>query len=244
MKNKMLKFFMVSDIIYQVITISILCLAVLFLLKGENLYLVDIMFITVLNYSGATGFSFMHYNRYMNFGFCRKRFYREQVLLSVVRGGIYALVRTALQIMYNEEYISSLTEGTSYTADMYSRASAAGMFLFNLGLFVLISLMLLVTMPCLIYPFISVAEEESVQIKYRRQLAKSRNPFWWTAGTIIVKSCGGIVIMGLSMLIGYAGIVHQLYSEGSFRRNATVVMLVLCIICILIGRRKFRPENI
>lgn len=244
MKNKMFNFFMVSDVISQIITMNIALLGVLFFSKRESwVYLLDIVFVSVLNYSGSTGYSFMHYGRYMNFGFCRKRFYREQVLLSVVRGSIYALARTVLQMVYREEYIVSLVRDTPYTADMYGQIPVVELFVFNLGFFVLLNLILLVTIPCRLYPFISNGED-TPQIKYRKQLTKSNNPSIWKAGTVIVKICGGILIIAFSIIISYPDFVYQIYNKASFRQASVLVMLVLCIICILLGRKKFRPENI
>lgn len=224
---------------------SILWLVVLCFSKGKDwIYLTDILFVSVLHYSGSTGFSFMHYGRYMNFGFCRKRFYQEQVLLSVVRGGIYALVRTVLQIVYNEaSYIASLVEDTLDAADMYGQVPVAEMFIFNLGFFILLNLILLVTVPCRMYPFVS-AMEETPQIKYRRQLAKNGNPSIWKAGIVIVKICGGIAVMAFSLIVDYAGAAYPIHGKDFFRLASIIVMFVLCILCILIGRKKFRPENI
>lgn len=245
MKNNMFKFFLVSDVIYQVTILSILYIMVLFFSrKGESwLYVSDILFVSVLHYSGSTGFSYMNHARYMNFGFCRKRFYREQVLLSVVRGGIYALVRTIVQAVCRDEYLTALVKDTQYSAEMYEQVPVTAMFIMNFGFFVLLNLILLVTVTCKVYPFVYLGEG-SLQLKYRRQSAKNRNPLAWKTKVVMAKIGGLAVIIGFSLLLAYPGFVYQMYSETSARLVAVTVSFMLCIICIFIGKKRFRPENI
>lgn len=240
MKSKVFGFLMLHDVITQLVMLGIVSL-MMWLVKAKDwVYSMNVMIVCVLNYSGSSGMSFINYNKYMNFGFCRKHFYWQQVSLTFIRSGTYALVQTVIHIIHEDSYIVALIQDTSYTADMYGQMPVVKIFLFYFSVLVCLNLIMLVTVPCRIYPFVRV--EGTLQLNYRRQLAKSTNPVGWKVGVALVKICGLAVMCVCCGMFGLAGCMYQINS--AFWLGSVSVCFLISTITVLVGRKTFRPENI
>ena len=246
-KNKIFLYHLKQDILFLFL-LMIFILAIHFVLSMldkeyySNAIHTDNLSSIILIFNSSTLLSYQKYEQYITFGFCRRKFYHEQVILCGIRAALLSLFRSIGQFIHYNEYVQTLIKDTTETADMYHPIAFSELFFTNLCLFFLIGLIFLANSS----HTITIAANKitkSPQLQLRIQLKKEKNKFFFTCLTVIVKTISFILIIaGLIGLIFY----HQMQLQNSLstRMTALFIVIVLCIVIYLDGRWRFRPKYV
>lgn len=171
----------------------------------------------------------MSLKEYIHFGFCRKEYYKKQILLCAMRAGFYAMIRSTIHSLFYLEFVADLIEGTSETASMYHSVSCVELFLGDfLGLF-LMMLLSLATNSFLVSMTLVNINETTPQLLYRREEKKKKNTSLFKV-IFVVKKCVWFVVV-VAAAIGME-IYYQFQIQSALKMRM-LVMGVLALCCVL-----------
>lgn len=184
--------------------------------------------------------SYRKYNQYITFGFCRKKFYLEQCILTPVRAAVAAIERTLVQMLFYEEYVSALTDGNVMEMVTYHPISVAELFLTNLLIFSLVNFAFLI-----------------INSKYKRSWLSKENGKTPRQKEILEKKkksnnkhTSVLGYVGEYMLAVFLGVLMPAYSQFQLqtqiaeRMVIVIVLLILCVVSMVMGARRYKPEYI
>lgn len=246
-KNKIFFYQMKLDMLYifiSLISIAAIIFVFSFIDKDYSTNIMDLeTFMTailVLNVSASL--SSQQYEQYITFRFCRKKFYHEQVILCIIRAAFISLLRTLLQFINYNEYVQAFIEDTTNTPDLYHPVSFPELFFTNLCAFLLVYLIFLVNSSHTITIALNKIAK-SPQLQLRIQLKKEQHKTLHTCLTIVIKTVSFILL--IAWILGLL-IYHQMQLQNSLseRMTALGVVIVLCGIVYLHGRRRFCPKYV
>lgn len=186
---------------------------------------------------------------YMEFGFSRSRYFKEQIILTVVRSCVMAAVRTAIQVLFYDSYVIEFMEDTDHTISMYNRPNAIELFICNIIIFMVVYMLIHILTAMGKNSVIgSVAGDKkgaTLQIKYRnickeakcgnikRKLVKLMTPLKFIATVIFV------VIIELSIFALYW---FQMLHSFVYRFAIMVGIFALFMILFFIGKYLYKPK--
>jgi len=169
--------YLLTGTILPLIAIWILLFAIF---KDGDITTLDTWFILCLLINAGTQ-SCQKYNQYITFGYCRGKFYREQCVLSLVRGGIVAAFRTLVQIFFCENYIQVYTFGMEEDVSLYHQVSWIELFFTNFIIFLLVNMLFVLASTMYANSFVSKSEGKTLQqkvIQERKKHSSSNYPLW------------------------------------------------------------------
>ena len=251
MKNKKLKILMISDggvLLFEMGLMLLIVLGSSFFISEEleMLCFFDIMIGAGVLYNGGSSHSVEQYGRYQTLGFCRKRFFQEQVILAAGKAVLLGLFRTVYQTICYDKYVAFFIEDTTNTADMYHRIPVVELFFSNFLWFTICYLVILIMSTLRIHPINGRVKcvGESLQLSYRIKLLKENHPVGWKVQMVLCKLFGLILIIVFSVL-GLIGRYELELRSGFLVRLAIMaVMLVGCVIFYWIGKKRFQPKYV
>lgn len=245
MKSKMGRLFYMGsrDVIYMLIYALFMFGVVIGLNK-----LTDSGFSIAMDSWTLLGFVFMagtqsyqKYNLYITFGFCRKKFYREQCVLTPIRAAVAAIERTALQVMCYEEYVYEFTDGNVTEMIKYHPVSGIELFFSNMIIFSLVNIVLVITSTMYANTLISKEEgktpRQKLVLEQRKQKGgyRFRNILGWGGQYFL------LVILAVLLPAHYE---LQITNGGRERMVIVVALLILCVAAFVMGKRRYKPEYI
>lgn len=249
MKKNTFLYLMLYDLFVQS-AILLFCLIIVLLGKaGMKEYLVtimDVLFVMLPGFIlGPAFLSYMEQDSFYTFCFSRKRFYRYQVFLSVIRAAELAVIRAGYQYAMQREFIYSFLEDTEDTISMYHAVSFIELFVTNICMFTLLNLwyLILSTVTVNFYFIKGIKGGNSPQLRLRIECQKEKHPKGYPILAVVLKLVSFALMMGACLLI-----IH--YYQIEMQTTLFVRMLVLaglvvaCGILYLIGKKRYCPEYI
>lgn len=245
-KHKLLYYHTLHDIIYlALLLLFVICFsfACKFLaLENDTFTIIDLFLIITVILNGSTTQSLQNYPRYLTFQFSRRKFFREQVILSLLRSMFLSLFRTLWLELFYENYVEFFLSDTDNTPAMFHAVPFVELFLTNMVIFLLLYLILLVNSTNTI-AITFTRYEHSPQLQLRIQNQKEQHKISRNVCTVIVKTLSfvGVVALTIGLSVCYE---YQLQSTLINRLPIMIVPFVLCILFYFIGRTRFSPKYI
>ena len=155
-------------------------------LKDESTINIEVLFVTINGYLvGRDCFSLKKQNSFFTFQFSRKRFYRYQIFLGIIRAVVLAFVRAIYQYGMQDEFIKYIfedaEEGITYSVPFIE------LLLTNICIFTLVNICYLILNTFTINSsLLKVDNEElSPQLKLRMERRKEKHPKVYTIKVIV-----------------------------------------------------------
>ena len=186
----------------------------------------------------------MSLREYINFGFCRKKYYREQIVVCGIRAMFYAVIRSTIHTIFYKDFVTDLIAGTDGNASLYHPVSFVELFLGDfLGCYLLF-LFMFVTNSFLVSFAVSVnTTERTPQLLYRRTEKKKKQKGLYKI-TVVIKKCIGFILLVAAMVGLQRYYVFQLQSEWKTRMLVIGGLAVLCVVFYLYGKRRYQPKYV
>lgn len=180
-------------------------------------------------------------SQYMNFGFSRKRFFNNQMILCLMRSVMLAIVRTAIQISYYDDYVVMFMEDTDHTISMYHTVPIFELFISNVIIFMILymicHLISIINSKVLWFEY-----AETPQAKYRFALAKQKSRIKKYAKKVL------ILVGFVAVIAGEIGVMMFYWFEMLYpliyRIGIIAAMCVILAGLYAVGRYLYRPKYI
>lgn len=188
--------------------------------------------------------SYMKYDKYIDFGFCRKKFYKEQVILSLIRAALISVFQTAVQTIYYAEFAQVFAGGEEEIFNTYHPVSAIELFIINFCMLTLFHLLFLINSTGTNNFLLRFAHNgKSPQLNQRIQKKKERIKIFRVFFNIVSLLVSTIVLVlcAMAFLTHYETVISFTFLE---RMAYTAIMVVLSIAMYFVGRLRFRPKYI
>ena len=183
--------------------------------SSESVIFVDVLLVMVLMSMTSPFLQIgFRYEEFQMFHFTRKRFYRYQVLLCILRAAEVALVRTGYQLMLREKFIEYYMEERDTTIAMYHRVPFWELFVSSL---------------CIVFIFNMIYLIGNTWNFNRYSLAIKVVKF-----VCVVTAC-------VLMIDYYA---EQMLRPRTFRLGIFAGLLAVCIGLYFVGKKRYKPEYI
>ena len=226
------------------------CLFLVLLVKVGRMefsaHMMDILFVMLAGIMlGPTCLSYMKQSSFLTFHFNRKRFYRYQALLSVIRAVELAVIRAGYQYGMQREFMYAFLEDTEDTIFMYHSVSFIELFVTNICIFTLINLWYLIlnTLTVNFYLIKGGNGEISPQLRLRINCQKEKHLTRYCILTVVSKIVSFIVMVAVCLLIIYYYQV-EMQTTPAVRLLVLAGLVVICGILYLIGKKRYCPEYI
>lgn len=178
----------------------------------------------------------------MNFCFCRRTCYKQQVMFSLLRSLWIAFLYASFECWSYQASVSDYAQDTGKVATIFHQVSWMELFLSNLFIFFLFYLIQLSNVSQM-FSIILNKKGETLQLKLRTQMAKKKYKGGYTVLNILVK------VISFILFIGYiVGI--QLYYRMQLQVTLSTRMIMmgslilLCGVTYLYGKHRFQPRYI
>ncbi|MBR1866864.1 MAG: hypothetical protein IJ801_10235 [Lachnospiraceae bacterium] len=246
MHNKTLWYLMRGDaikVIFLDVIFAVFCYIVAAKLGAGNPVYLEMLISTLFFATSSEEQSFMQYGQYITFGFCRKRFYREQVAICGVRAAILSLVCSAVQYLCHDSYVLYFMEDTEDVPALYHRVFPGEIFLTDMLFFFLLCLILLLASTQVVQFAWFASAYRSPQLKYRIQMAMEQTKWIRNGWSVFVKLGIWIVVVAVEMGFVYYHYV-QMTMGFPVRLGCMAGMAAVSICLYLVGKKRFVPEYI
>lgn len=211
---------------------------------GNDIVMVGITPVLLVEFVCANNQSYMKYDKYITFGFCRKKFYKEQVILSIVRAVIISALQTTVQTIYYTDFAQSFAEGFETNLNKYHPVPPLELFGINFCMLTLLHFLFLINSTVTYnFMFRLVQDGKSPQLSQRIQQKKERPKIFRVFfNTVYVLVSIIVLILCCIMLITY---YETVISSTFLERTAyTAVIIVISVAMYFIGRFRFCPKYI
>lgn len=179
--------------------------------------------------------------QFQTFQFCRKQHYQYEVIICIVGATVLALARAIYQSICYKEIVRYITEDTVITE--YHQVPFFELFISSACIFMAMNLTKLILDTMSIHFFPYYAKGESLQLKQRVQERKEQSSLKWKIITPI--SIVAVWIAWFVVLFGMLAYYElQIQVDLPIRIGVIMVLLVVCVILYLIGKKRYRPEYI
>lgn len=245
--NKTLKQQLTKDITNHLKTLGILSVFLFFIyslpnLTDENIMTTDSWFCIYTIILLPPSQSFVNYPEYITFGFCRKKFYHEQVLICIVRAVITSFFRTVLQACFYNGYIQIFMEETNKTVNDYHTVPLFELFFTNVCIFTLFSLMQLINSTSVLSLYF-LRTRTSPRLNERITMHKKKRRLFRIIAAVFIKLPFFLLLCVMTVIIPY---FYQLQMQNALPVRLSIVtgILFLCAVLYLVGKKRFTPTYI
>ena len=214
--------------------------------SSESVIFVDFLLVMVLmSMTSPLWQSSFRYEEFQMFHFTRKRFYRYQVLLCILRAAEVALVRTGYQLMLREKFIEYYMEERDTTIAMYRRVPFWELFVSSLCIVFIFNMIYLIgnTWTFNFYSVTGVDKGVSPQNRWRIAQQREKHPKRQKGASLAIKVVNfvGVVTVCVLMIDYYA---EQMLRPRSFRLGILAGLIAVCIGLYFVGKKRYKPEYI
>ena len=242
----------VTDLVVQsfILIIMSAVFGVLYWKLGAGVIgIADTILILVFMLFGSTDvYSSLRYGEFQMFHFTRKRFYRYQVLLSLLLAAEVGTVRAVYQFLFRESFIEYYIEDTDLVREAFGQIPAWWeLLLTNLCLFAIINMIQLLgntwTFKFFFINYTNAKDGTSLQNRFRKNENKEKNAKLWkwkNYGTDVLGYVFGVVI------VCFMGGYYEQQLQHSFwvRMIMLGVLVVIWVGLYFIGKHRYKPEYI
>lgn len=213
------------------------------LYQGKRGFLFFDMYMLIIYTMSDSVKIFHRQGRYMIFSYCRKTFFRLQIvyilLCSIIWGSFQSISRIAHYPYIVQEYI----EGTKELPSMYHMPPLAELFIIDILYFFMLSLFILwdSTKPVPFFIYTNLTEERS---PYMEQQVKERKKKRTLTGTVlyIVRKFLGFVLMLVFCVFPIFFFQLQLQKPLSYRLLAYLIIMAVTFLFYVLAKRRFTPK--
>jgi hypothetical protein len=245
-KNRIFIYMMWQDLLLQMgmLLFVLLIALVMYAARGELRVLeLDIMVLILpVLMIGPMCLSYGEMEKFFTFHYSRRRFYRYQVWLSILRAAEMGVVWTTYHFVWQKNFIYEFMEDTDDTISMYHSVSFWELLLTNFAIFFMINLLQLV-LQTLTVNFFLLGTRETSPLTQRIRQREIEHPMASKALAVLCKIVGYVAVVALSMIILYC---YQFELQSGLPARMLVIagLFVVCGILYLIGKRRYCPEYI
>ncbi len=216
-----------------------------FFLKREEFSMVfDVMIfnMVLLAYKPSDMFG-----QYMSLGYSRKKFYKSQIVMTLIHSMIFAAFRTIIQYAFYDEYVKMFMEDTDHTADMYHRVSIPELFVTNVLVF-LVFLMIGVLSVAIGIKGMNMAQKADVTLQLKYRMSNRNNKYKGTLGKVVkmfIKPLGFICALALLVVIELSAVMYywfQMIYEPVYRIGIMTGIFIVFGIMYLVGKCLYKPK--
>lgn len=197
-----------------------------------------------VEFAYSTNQSYMKYDKYIAFGFCRKKFYKEQVIISLFRAVIISAFQTAVQTVYYAEFAQMFAGGVEETLNTYHPIPAIELFFINFCMLTLLHLLFLINSTGTHnFMFRFAHNGKSPQLSQRIQKKKENPLIFRVFFSTVYVVVSAIVLFLCAMVLStyYQRVISFRFLE---RMAYIAVIIVINIAMYFVGRLRFRPKYI
>lgn len=209
---------------------------------GDELIAFESYFAIVIIFSNGGLQSYGAKNRYFNFAYSRKRFFKYQSILVLFRAALIATIHTAIRLVCYDSYVNGFIEETEYTIDMYQPVPVVELWVFHWFVYIAFFLYLLVSSTALV-SVVSMPENDTPVIQERKANRKAKSRLYRFFTYIGI---GGLEFIGLvAVTVGMIYIYEALLThEFAWRLSAMAVVLAADVVLYFIAKYRFSPKYI
>ena len=178
--------------------------------------------------------SYEKFGNYVEFGFCRRSFYRLQLSICVIKAFIYSVIRTLYQWALVEKYIKIFREDGE-AGIIYHKISVPEIFLANMIMFILLNIIVLLGTTFAIHSkplFGNVSPQMEIRINEKHRMEKVLGIAMWVILVVVVA-------MGLP-----ASYEFQMTNSIESRLIYMAVMVIGIAVAGIAGKKRFTPKYI
>lgn len=180
-------------------------------------------------------------SQYMNFGFSRKRFFHNQMILCLMRSSMLAIARTAIQVICYDDYVVMFMEDTDHTISMYHIVPIFELFISNVIIFMILYIIChLISMVNSKVLWFEVFD--TPQAKYRMTLAKQKSRVKrYAQNVLIIIGFVAVIMVEIAIVMFYW---FEMLYPLIYRIGILAAMAAVLAVLYAIGRYLYRPKYI
>lgn len=246
-RNKLLWYQLRQDttimLLLLAICIFIMCIGNMITKNTIPLAPENIPIIAMVVFCNSATLSYQKLGEYTTLGFCRRKFYHEQVILCLLRAMLLSLFFSIYEFINYNHLVNYFIKDTTDSPSMYHPIPLMELFLTNMCIFALLYLIYLVNISHTISIIFINKSEKTLQLQLRKQMKKQKYKWFYRLLTGVVKCISFVLLVGY--LVGF-----QLYYQIQMQSSLSTRMIVLgifaglCVVVYLDGRWRFRPKYV
>lgn len=246
MKNRTLRLLALQDVCHILVELGFVSIIAFICMHFDGgttsgfMMFENVFLIFSLGFGGMK-LSFQQYDRYITFGFCRKRFYKDQLILCGIRAFMIGGVIGIAQYLMQGKDISDVLEEEMIQS--YHTLSFAEIFMTDFIIFYLFSLILLLLSTGVLNHQLYQRVENGKSPQMLVRIHNSKKKPLWTFRNLLLKIFSFIVLLTVTLGFYY---YQQLQLTISFpvRLVVIIVFFLLSVALILVGKKRFTPKYI
>lgn len=188
--------------------------------------------------------SYMKHNEYITFGFSRKRFFREQVLICLFREALVSIFIVVMHGIYYVDLVEAYADGAQEKMEMYHRIPVVEDLLLSFCMLVAVNLVFLIKTTWTHRGHNKMLKKMSIspRLAYRIQEKKEKKIVYRVFD--VLYHIGNFIFL-FAILILYIVLQEILFRSTSIYRWEVIGVLVMVGVGLFfIGKARFKPEYI
>lgn len=207
----------------------------------RNMIVVPVMLIECI---GIDNRSYMKHNEYITFGFSRKRFYKEQVLICLLREALVSIFIVVMHGICYVDLIKLYSEGVQEKMEMYHRIPVVEDFLLSFCMLVAVNLVFLIKTTWIHRSHNKMLKKMSIspRLAYRIQEKKEKKIVYRVSD--VLYHIGNVIFLFVVLILYILSQEMLFRSTSIYRLGVIAVLIIIGVVLYFIGRARFKPEYI